>query len=182
MIGYEDQQVNFHDNVLFSTNSTNNIWFTLYGSSANNTINNNLFVAQAPATCSIGIYTALTNTETITNNKYYYPFGKAGTGGNNTMFKLTTSWLTLAQWIADENTRVWGRTALNELEITPSMYAGSAKPETDFLIYLINPAKTVRIVQAAELPYSDYVDMDGVAQTYPFTMQPYTSKVLVRPN
>jgi hypothetical protein len=172
---------NFHHNTFYSDGSTSNIQFNIEETYAiNDIINNNLLVAKTPATASITVNSTLVRAETITNNKYYYPFGKVGTGSDISLNKITTSWYTLAQWVADESRVVWTRTG--ETEITPSLYSGSAKPQLNFLIYLTNPAKTVRTVQSADLPYSDYLDMDGVPMSYPFTIPAYGSKVLVRPN
>lgn len=169
---------NWHDNTVFAINGEKDFEFIGDETSIDNIINNNLFVNKSIDVCSITISEDTVTAKTITNNKYYYPFGKGAT----TMFSAsgTAGYLTLAEWKADEFRVAWGRTS--ESEITPSLYAGSAKPEEDFLIYLTNPAKTVRVVTSAELPYTDYVDMDGVVQTYPFNIPAYGSKVLVRPN
>lgn len=147
----------------------------------NNTISDNLIVNKKTSICSLHVNTKTPKVEIIKDNKYYYPFGKTGTGTDNTMFYITgIGWLNLDGWVNDNNRVNWDRSG--ETEITPSLYAGSTKSATNFLIYLINPAKTTRTVTAAELPYNDYLDMDGVAQTYPFTIAPYGSKILVRPN
>ena len=172
---------NYHDNTLFSVDSTENIRFYLINTEDTNTIiNNNLLIAKLSSTISINIKNDSAIAATISNNKYYYPFGKTGTGNDNTMFKIVDDWKTLAEWKTDDERIDWDRD--NETEITPSLYEGSEKPEEDFLIYLTNPAKTARTVEAEDLSYTDYIDMDGAEQSYPFTIQPYGSKILVRPN
>ncbi len=170
--------INIHDNMLW-IEDVNGIRFVITSIlDINNKLQYNTFVHKTQLTQSITVNITTARTETVNNNKYFYPFGKYT---NDKSFKRGNTEMTLTEWIADEAVNVWGRTVGNEVEITPSTFTGSSKPEENFLIYLINPAKTVKSVTAAELPYNDYVDLDGNAQTYPFNMQPYTSKILVRP-
>ena len=169
----------FHDNTLFSNvDEAVNLLFRLDEVAAiDNEISNNLFIVKEPATLNISVNSASVRAETISGNKYYSPFKVAG---GDVLFKIVSTQLTLAEWIADDSRADWNRDT--ESEITPSLYDGSAKPTLNFLIFLTNPAKTARVVTEAELPYNDYLDMDGVAQSYPFNIDPYGSKVLVRPN
>jgi hypothetical protein len=175
-------KVNFHDNTLYAdarTVSSNANIFMSTAPSINNIINNNYFIHSKDEIYATNIDVANTNPQIIKNNKYFFPFGKVGSGWGTKMFRIGATELDLTEWIADESRVVWERTG--EEEITPSTFNGSAKPELNFLIYLINPAKTTRVVTEAELHYNDYVDLDGVAQTYPFNIAPYGFKVLVRP-
>ena len=168
----------FHDNIIFASGNANDISLRISNAnSIDNEIIDNLFINKEPSIGNILVNTALVRTETISGNRYYSPFK---TVGDEILFNIVATQLTLAEWIADDSRTDWNRDT--ESEITPSLYDGSAKPTLNFLIFLTNPAKTVRVVTEAELPYNDYVDMDGVAQTYPFNIDPYGSKVLVRPN
>jgi hypothetical protein len=169
-----------HDNMCISTTSLEGFsYYVLYPEDINNVISDNIYVNEKPDTICVNVRDGGTPVNTVTGNKYYYPFGKAGTGSNNSMFMINGVWKTLIEWIADESRVTWGRTALNELEISPALHT---LPNTDKIIYLTNPSKVNRTVQSAELTYSDYVNLDSSVQTYPFTIAPYGSKVLVRPD
>lgn len=175
---------NIHDNIIYNIGATTGIYFNINAAdNINNIINNNLIVNEFNNPIYVQIIgTSAGKPNTFSNNKYYYPHG-TGADAKFAIAGITGvdgANLRLSEWKSDDARIDWNRD--NETQITPSLWPGSAKPQLNFLIYLTNPAKTVRTVTAGELPYSDYVDMDGVAQTYPFTMQPYTAKVLVRPN
>jgi len=168
-------ELNIHDNTFY---------VTYYGGvrindtvgACEHIVNNNLLVHSANTAYNLFMAASDSLVETITNNKYFHPFGKRT---DDKTFRAAAE-MTFDEWLADETRVDWGRAG--EEEITPSVYSGSAKPTLNFLIYLINPSKNVRVVTEAELPYNDYVDMDGDAQTYPFNMPAYTGKILVRPN
>jgi hypothetical protein len=138
-------------------------------------INDNLLAMPYYYTIALNIIS--TKPKSIYNNKYFWWRDIEASKG--AFVRGSTTFLTVAEWTADDSVYDWNRDS--EARITPSTFVGSVKPALNFLIHLINPAKTTRTVQIADLAYNDYVDMDGNPKIAPFTMAAYTGIVLVRP-
>jgi hypothetical protein len=172
-----------HHNTIVNGNTSPAMLFNIdQAGDINNNVHDNLTVNIVSSPSCVQILGNITGkVQTFSNNKYFYPLGKSA----QAMFAISGitggggAYLTLAEWKADDSRSNWNRGS--EAELTALVWTGP-KPQLNFVYYLTNPAKTVRTVQAAELPYSDYLDMDGVPMSYPFTIPAYGSKVLVRPN
>ena len=178
---HESIRNNCHDNTFVQENESEaGISYGMtYPTSKDAIIDKNTFVNIRPDTPSIYSISQTTNTpQTIKNNKYFYPNGKVGTGGDNSINELGTNWFTLAQWIADQARVNWVRTG--ETELTPSVNTGIIKPYDLFCLYFTNPAKSTRTVYRDEVLFDDYMDLSGNFQTYPFEIEPYGFKILVR--
>lgn len=178
---HESIRNNCHENTFVQENESEaGISYGMtYPTSKDAIIDNNTFVNVRTDTPSIYSISQTTNVpQTIKNNKYFYPNGKVGTGNDNSVNELGTNWFTLAQWIADQSRVNWVRTG--ETELTPSINTGIIKPYDLFCIYFINPAKSTRTVYRDEVLFDDYMDLSGNFQTYPFEIEPYGFKVLVR--
>lgn len=179
IILHESIRNHCHDNISVSENGTEaglsyGMTFTptKYGRILDNVFINKM--TDAPSFYSVALGS---KPNTVSGNKYFYPLGKKETDGDESINKMGSTWYTLAEWKADDSRVDWDRDT--EEELTPSISPGIL-PKNDFLYYIINPAKTVKTVQSTDVPFDDYMDLDGVFQTYPFDIDPYESKILVR--
>lgn len=160
-----------------TANPSYGIWFyryqppPMYGDSTN--CKNNTVVMQYDNSypCYGNYITNIASHNVIDSNKYYFPFGSAST---NIYFGANGSTIyTLAQWISN-----WGQS--HETIITPSLFANSVKPKTNYLYPILNGTKNNKIINLSDLPYSDYIKLDGTTPSYPITIKPYESLILVR--
>jgi len=142
----------------------------------NNTINNNTFIIDDYASASMwGMGTATFNgasSISYTNNKYYLPFNSQ-TGSN---WEIIIG-RTFSYFLASHPS---GWTVTNEQLITPSLWANSSKSKTDYLYKIANPTNAVKTVLSSDLPYTDYIDLDGNVFGTSRTLSPYSALVLVR--
>jgi hypothetical protein len=141
-------------------------------------IDGNKFVNATPSAASIYSISEETQPQTMKNNKYCYPLGKKGTVTDDSINKLGSAGFTLAEWIADESRVVWTRTG--EEELFPSINPYGLMSDSDFVFYLLNPSKVAVDKVASDLPFDDYVDLDGNAVSFPITLQPYEYGVYIR--
>jgi hypothetical protein len=170
-----------HDNTFVQENDSDaGISYGMtYPTSKNAVIDNNVFVNIIPEAASFYSISQETNVpNTIKNNKYYYPNGKSGSVDNDSIALLGTNGFSMSEWLADQSRVDWDRTG--EEELLPTVNAGIIKPYDLFCIYFINPAKTVKTIQATDVLFDDYMDLDGNYQTYPFDIEPYGHKILTR--
>lgn len=178
---HESINNNCHHNIMVQENDSDAgvSYGMTYPTSTGAIIDNNTYVNILTTTPSFYSISQETNTpNTITNNKYFYPNGKLGTGGDVSINELGTTWFSLSQWEADESRVNWIRTG--ETELTPSINTGIIHPYDLFCLYFVNPSQNTRTVTSDEVLYDDYMDTEGTYQTFPFDIPPYEGKVLVR--
>lgn len=176
---HENLGLNVHHNTLVAENgSTTNLYHTMTNAtSIRSIIENNTLISKTTAASSVYVNVSSVRTHTYKDNTYYFPLGKLGTGTNNTINKIASSWYNLAQWVADESRVVWTRTG--ETEITDPVNTGTV-PTNKFVEYFINPTGSSIEVASTDLPYGDYINLNGSAISFPVTVSAYGSVVFVR--
>lgn len=170
----------FHHNTMYGENGSAAAFYgtMAYTNTINWTVDSNLFISKDPTTPNLYISTLTTRPHTFTNNRYYSPLGRRVGTGNDKIARMGTTYYNLSTWEADESRVTWTRTG--EQVITPSVGTGNAFPGKYFSIYFTNPSDTVRTITESDVLYDDYVDISGNYQTYPFTIQPWQWKILIR--
>jgi len=157
----------------FSGAYTNNSYFT------GNVIQDNLIVIEQSSLRSYtryGTYAFDVNSSTINyfGNKYYFPFG---TESQPNYFSLGGT-KNLQQWKDHDAVMDWNRDT--EEVITPSLFVNTTKPREDYLLLFTNPSDEIITVEASDLPYTDYIDLDGVAFGSSRQIDKHKSLILVR--
>lgn len=143
-----------------------------------NTISNNIIIHLHVG----GISAINTNSReihnTISANKYYYPFNDPNEYTYNQLYKIVTTYMNITNWKADDSNVNWHRST--ESVITPSLWINSNKSQTNYVKTISNPSKVNLTISQSDLPYTDYINLDGTIPSYPITVLPYGALVLVR--
>lgn len=113
------------------------------------------------------------NKYSVRYSKYYTPFSQT------ILFEVPGFFTsgTFAQWKSDESRVVYGRNT--EVLSIPSIW-NLSKPKKNFIYPIYNNSKNNLIINQSYLPYTDYLFLDGSNPSYPITIQPYKSLILVR--
>ncbi len=113
---------------------------------------------------------------TFSGNKYYNPLPHSA--NTQDFFYIRSILMNISEWISDDVDLDWNRET--EAVITPSIQINSSKPKLNYVYVITNPSTEAITVTLANLPYSDYIDLNGVDFGTSRIINPYDSLILVR--